>query len=91
MKYYLADFTQHDGEHEHIERLVLSSESEEAARKLCDAELYDCGGEPEGSMFGYGDGETAVSKYDLTQLSKDEFGVLRKYLSDISVQQELGA
>ena len=83
MNYYLAEFTQHDGVHEHIVRVVLTAENEQSARDLCQKETYEYGEELQESFFGYGDGETAVSDFSLRSIQKEEYEILRKYLSDL--------
>ena len=79
MKYFLANFTLRDGEHEHLEVATISKRSVESARKWGHGQLYEYGETPKHSLWSYGDGETAVTDYALTGTA-DEYAVLSKYL-----------
>lgn len=83
MKYYLAYFTQNDGEHEHIDRITVKATSETKANKLCMSELYEYGNSKTSSIFSYGDGETAIKKYWLSEIPYKDYKVLAKYLGGL--------
>jgi hypothetical protein len=80
MKYFLASFTLQDGEHEHIEHATASKRSVETATRWCEGELYEYGEERKRQLWHYGDGETAVTDYSLTEITAEEYAVLSKYL-----------
>jgi hypothetical protein len=84
MNYYLAKFILLDNGHEHVEYRALAAETEKDARELCDEKTYAYGEETDDSLFGYGDGDTAVTGYYLKPVPVGEYVVLSQHLGDIT-------
>jgi hypothetical protein len=77
MMYFKIHLTQHDGVHEHTSQFVAKGRSQQTVSNRIEREqLYEYGEDKPNSMLSYGDGETAVSKYWLTEIPKEHFDLL---------------
>ncbi len=78
MPHYLATFTQKDGEHEYLERMVFEAKTLEEARSLALAECFEYGDEAEGLYLSYQDGQTSVELEGIQEITAAEYQTILK-------------
>ena len=84
MKYYLAHANTRDGDHEYGEQFTLEAENEEAGEYKAKKYLLEVYADPDEDSF---DADNQLDLFDqivqfdgVTEISKGDYDVLRKYL-----------
>ena len=90
-KYYLATYTIIDGEHEHIDHLLIIATSNKQAWSFADSLAHDCSWDDEGDdqhPLSYGDGTTASKLRGVREVSEEQFTFLEGVMSLLVYETE---
>jgi hypothetical protein len=84
MKYYIAYLSTRDGDHEYGDQFSLETENEQAAEEKAKKYLLNVYADPDDDSFDKNDQldlfDQIVEFGGVTEVSKRDFDVLRKYL-----------
>jgi len=84
MKYYIAYLSTRDGDHEYGDQFSLEAENEQAAEEKAKKYLLNVYADPDDDSFDKNDQldlfDQIVEFGGVTEVSKRDFDVLRKYL-----------